>query len=283
MSTLNRPGAVRPLAFIVALAVFLCGSAAAAQQTEGDAPADDVPVDLELVLAVDVSGSMDDEEHRLQRSGYVRALAHPSVWTAIEAGAYRRIALMYLEWAGPRGQEIIIPWRLIERAEDLQLFSSDLADRPISFIRGTSISGALLFSARQFGGNGFEGFRRVIDVSGDGPNNLGNPIEPTRDFVAGQGITINGLPLMLRPSGSHSVRLADYYRDCVIAGPGAFVFPVLETAQVGEAIRRKLILEIADTGRAFPAMSAKGALTPVAASATDCMIGERLRRLWEEP
>lgn len=267
----NRPG--RAAALLAAGAILLISLPAAVVH------AADMPVDLELVLAVDVSGSMDAEEQQLQRSGYIAAVTHPSVLGAIRAGAYSRIALAYVEWAGPGAQLVTVPWSLIEDGASAGRFAAGLAAAPAARIRGTSISGGLMFAARLFADNGYEGFRRVIDVSGDGPNNMGLPVVPTRDAVLAQGMVINGLPIMLRPSGYGFGSIANldvYYQDCVIGGPGSFVIPVTDPDQFAEAIRQKLVLEIA--GDPPPLRLAQGGeRTP----RVDCMIGERQRRSWD--
>lgn len=242
------------------------------------ASAAEVPVDLELVLAVDVSGSMDPEEQRIQRAGYVAALTDPAVLAAVRTGAYGRVAIAYVEWAGPGWQVEAVPWRVIGDEDDAGVFAAAIAATPFASVRGTSISGALAFAAGLFDGNGYEGLRRVIDVSGDGANNTGAPVEAARDAVLAQGIGINGLPLMLRPSNA-GVDLGTYYEECVIGGPGAFVLPVHDPGQLAEAIRRKLVLEIAG----LPAVA-----TPVAdggpgGAGVDCLIGERQRRMWADP
>ena len=241
------------------------------------APAAAVPVDLELVLAVDVSGSMDQGDQALQRRGYVEAFLHPEVVAAIRSGPYGRIAASYVEWAGPGVQRVTLPWTLIETATDAEDFAAGLAEVPPTRFRGTSISGVLTFAAPLFDDNGFEGLRRIIDVSGDGPNNAGAPVTLARDAAVADGIIINGLPIQLAPGGPFGLGagdLAAYYRDCVIGGPGAFVIPVTEEEQLLESIRRKLVLEIAGT---------TDLLVPAAAeaAAADCLVGERLRRVWE--
>jgi hypothetical protein len=243
----------------------------------------DLPVDVELVLAVDVSGSMDHEEHAVQRQGYVQALGHPDFVRAVRAGGFQRIALIYVEWAGPGRQTIVLPWTAVADEEDAERISSLLAAAPISFMRGTSISSILDFALPLFDDNGFEGVRRVIDVSGDGPNNMGSPVVPSRDRVLEAGITINGLPIMIRPSmraGPSSPGLDDYYRDCVIGGPGAFVLPVDDLHHMAEAIRQKLILDIAG----LPEGGQSGIVPAQTGMPVDCMIGERQRRgFWMEP
>jgi hypothetical protein len=253
------------------LALLVCAPA-------GEAAAD-VAVDLELVLAVDVSGSMDTDEQQLQREGYVAALAHPDVVGAIRSGGYQRIAVTYVEWAGPDAQSVTIPWRLLEDRASAEAFAGELAAAPFARIRRTSISGALDFSARLFDGNGYDGFRRVIDVSGDGPNNSGPPVAPVREAVLARGIVINGLPITLKRGdrGFGSIPDLDvYYEDCVIGGPGSFMIAIDAPDQFVDAIRRKLVLEIAGgEPRLVPASEA------VRPPRIDCMIGERLRRTWE--
>src|SRR5262245_18949713 len=159
--------------------------------------ADDTPVDLELVLAVDVSGSMDEGERALQRQGYVQAFLHPEVVAAIAGGVYGRIAVTYVEWAGSRAQDILIPWRALDGQASAEAFAATLKAAPTSHIHGTSISGALAFASTLLDSNGFAGARQAIDVSGDGPNNMGPAVVPVRDAVVARGITINGLPLTL--------------------------------------------------------------------------------------
>lgn len=237
----------------------------------------ETPVDLELVLAVDVSGSMDTEEHAIQRAGYVAALVHPDVVGAIRGGSYGRIAVAYVEWAGPFAQALAVPWRLVEDQATAEAMADELARAPYARIRGTSISGGLMFAAGLFDANGYEGVRRVIDVSGDGPNNMGLPVVPSRDSVLQRGIVINGLPIMVRPSGGFGsiAELDIYYEDCVIGGPGSFVLPVLSLDDITEAIRRKLVLEIAGS-----APDVVLAAIQARSGRIDCMIGEQQRRTW---
>ncbi len=256
--------------FIAICLLDLLGAGAAGAQSAGDA----VEIDLELVLAVDVSGSMDDEEQAVQRAGYVAAISHSDFARAIRAGAYQRIALTYVEWAGPALQATVMPWRIIDGGAGARAFAADLALHPITPIRGTSISGALVYSTALFDGNGYNGLRKVIDVSGDGPNRHGIPVDIARDLAVGRGIIINGLPIMIRPSRGF-VALDRYYADCVIGGPGAFVLPVTKPDEIAEAIRRKLILDIA--ARPGSAVIPVQATKPV-----DCQSGERMRRPWED-
>ena len=210
----------------------------------------DEPVDLELVLAVDVSGSVDPEEARLQRDGYVGALTDPKVQAAIHGGPYGRIAVVYVEWAGDSFQRIVVPWTLLGDPASVEAFASAVAEAPIASAQWTSISGAIDFCARLFDGNGYEGARRVIDVSGDGVNNRGRPVEWARDQAVAAGITINGLPILNdRPNpwgGGPTLDLDGYYRDHVIGGPGAFLVPAVSFEAFAEAILSKLLLEISD-------------------------------------
>ncbi|MGE0119545.1 MAG: DUF1194 domain-containing protein [Dongiaceae bacterium] len=262
--------AIRGVAAFAALALGMALAAPAAAQ--------DVPVDLELVLAVDVSGSMDAGERKLQRDGYVQAFLHPDVIAAIGSGFYGRIAVSYVEWAGPRSQSMVMPWRLVDGRIAAESVAAELAAARSPRIRGTSISGALAFSGALFDGNGFDGARQVIDISGDGPNNMGVPVVPVRDAVLARGVTINGLPLTLRDGGSWGIAaglLDIYYEDCVIGGPGAFFLSVQAPEQLADAIRRKLVLEIAGAPPAL--VPAQMAQRP---PRIDCMIGEKTRPEW---
>lgn len=244
--------------------------------------ADEVDVDLELVLAVDVSGSMDRDEQILQRAGYMDAIQHPDVIDAIRTGLNGRIAVSYLEWAGPSAHRVAVPWMVIEDAETAGVFARTLAAGPIGTMRGTSISGGLATAAQMFEGNGYQGLRRVIDVSGDGPNNMGPPVIPTRDQVLALGIVINGLPITLKRgnSGFGSIPdLDEYYEACVIGGPGSFTVPVNDPTQLVDAIRRKLILEIADLGDGLDYVAGE----PQRPADYDCLIGEKQRARWLDP
>ena len=226
-------------------------------------------VDVELVLAVDVSGSMDIEEAQIQRAGYVDALRHPDFVNAVRGGLTGRIAISYFEWAGTIRDNSLVQWQVISGPEEANAFAAALEARPISTRRGTSISGAIAYGAKLFDANGYSGMRRVIDVSGDGPNNFGTPVTPARDAATALGIIINGLAIMIRPSAAFG-SLDDYYSSCVIGGPGAFVLPVQEPEDFAIAIRRKLILEV--SGAEPPAH-----IIPTAGAGVDCMIGEKLR------
>jgi len=233
----------------------------------------DIAVDLQLVLAVDVSSSMKEQEQTIQRSGYVTALSDPLVARAILSGPLQRIAIAYLEWAGPNHQHVLVPWRLIDGIETARRFAAELNAKPIMGGTGTSISAGLRYAAGLFANSGYETRRRVIDLSGDGPNNMGPHLVPTRDVVISSGIVINGLPIMVQPSPTgYAARpdLADYFRDCVIGGPGAFVMPANSVGEIADTIRQKLIQEIAAREEYIIHVAAKAASVK-----TDCMIGQK--------
>ncbi|MEC9367710.1 MAG: DUF1194 domain-containing protein [Pseudomonadota bacterium] len=239
--------------------------------------ADDIAVDVELVLAVDVSYSMDYDEQRLQREGYVAAFRHPDIKDAIASGRYKRIAVIYFEWAGIDRQVVRVPWTLIDGPEASEKFAAALEAAPFKGGPRTSISAAMTFAAELFDENGFEGLRRVLDISGDGPNNMGKPVDGARDALVGRGIIINGLPLILRPaymSGfSDTLELNDYYRDCVIGGVGSFMVTVEKKEEFADAIRKKLIQELAE----FPVRLIRVS-RPSPAEPADCLIGEKLHQ-----
>jgi Protein of unknown function (DUF1194) len=231
--------------------------------------------DLELVIAVDVSLSMDLDEQRLQRDGYVSAFRDPEVHKAITSGPNGRIVATYMEWAGPPTQQVVVPWTTIDGPEAARAFADRLETLPISRARMTSISAALQFSGRLFETSGARGIRRVIDVSGDGPNNAGVPVVPVRDELVAQGVVINGLPIMLKlATGFFDLPNLDrYYADCVIGGTGAFMIPIKEKSEFQSATRRKLLLEIA--GREPPARLIRIQSAPQEAETSDCLAGER--------
>jgi hypothetical protein len=205
----------------------------------------EVPVDLELVLASDVSASIDAEEAALQRAGYLAALTNREVIDTIRKGALGRIAVIYIEWAG--GQQTVVDWTVIEDMASARAFAVALQTAPLSSGANTSISGALDYAAGLFDDNGFEGTRRVIDISGDGRNYTGRPLGFARADVLANGITINALPMIhLDADGSElNPGLDTYYSQRVVGGPGAFMVPALGANAFPAAILRKLIIEIA--------------------------------------
>lgn len=239
---------LRPPVLLLLLALALLAGVITARTASG-ALADERRVDVLLALTVDVSLSMDLEEQRLQRDGYVNAFRDPTVLAAIGSGARRRIAVTYIEWAGPGVQSTIVPWTLVDGPESADRVAAILERQPISRARMTSISGALIFAAREIERAPFVAPRRVIDVSGDGPNNAGHHVVPTRDEVVARDIVINGLPLQLKVGGPNSAfdipNLDRYYADCVIGGPGSFSLPVRDKSEIATAIRKKMVLEIA--------------------------------------
>lgn len=211
--------------------------------------ADDIPVDLELALGIDVSGSVDEEEAVLQRNGYISAFRHPSIVDAIQHGALGRIAVSYYEWAGFGHMKIIAPWTLIKDEKTANGFADLLTREDPETARRTAIAAAITFGADYFEKNGFSARRRVLDISGDGPNNWGELVHLARDRAVARGITINGLPIINdRPSFFGRRPMPDldlYYRDCVIGGPGAFYIVANDFKDFARAVLRKLILEIA--------------------------------------
>ena len=240
--------------------------------------AEDVFVDLELVLAVDVSRSMTPRELEIQRRGYAEALSSAEVVDAITGGIHGQIALTYIEWSGDDQQRTIIDWTLIRSQVEADAVAARLTAKFDPGLRRTSISGAISYSADRFTDNGYRGLRRVIDISGDGPNNMGGRVDRARDAVTARGIVINGLPLMTREGlGSqwHLDDLDQYYRDCVTGGPGAFVIPVFEWRHFPAAVRRKLVLEIAG----HPATLQRAQFTHQPGEPYDCLIGEKI---WDE-
>ncbi|WP_298852969.1 DUF1194 domain-containing protein [uncultured Ruegeria sp.] len=254
---------------------FLLGIPAVSQATE---------VDLELVLLVDVSRSMTKRELEIQRQGYAAALQSDEVFAAVQSGLLQRIAVTYVEWAGT--QKVVVDWRLVEMRADLEGFARALTTRFDPALRRTSISEALIFGAAMIEENEFQGLRKVIDVSGDGPNNLGRPVLRARETVLSKLITINGLPLMTREGLGSQWHLDDldvYYKNCVTGGPGSFVIPVLDWQDFAEAVRRKLVLEIASA----PAFEYVRSAQYNSTNAYDCLIGEKIwernRQIWSEP
>lgn len=202
-------------------------------------------VDLELVVAVDVSYSMDVEEQKVQRDGYVKAFRSPEVVRAVLGGPLGRTAVTYVEWGGTAVQ--VVPWTLIDGTQSAAQFSEELRRQPIRRISFTSISNALAFARKLIRTNGFRASRRVVDVSGDGPNNAGAPVPVARNAAIADGITVDGLPIMLKaaPDSASIPDLDRYYEACVIGGEGAFLLKVSDVSQLAEAIRDKLVIEIA--------------------------------------
>lgn len=250
------------------------------------------PVDLELVIATDVSFSIDAEEARLQRQGIIDAFRSPEVIGAIRGGALGRIAVAYIDFSSRPFNKVVIDWQIIEDQASAYGFADRLAQAPANRGQSTSISDALELAARLIEDNELEGTRRVIDVSGDGPNNAGQRVDVMRDGVLAKRITINGLPIInLADQWNSRYFLADldrYFEGCVTGGAGSFVIVASDFVDFARAIRQKLILEIAGlTPAAQPPrprmMRASSAITPIQSGPSGpaydkgCDIGERLR------
>lgn len=256
---------------LVLRAKTACRAAALVAILASPASAAPPEVDVALVLAVDISYSMDPDELELQRQGYVQAMRSPEFEKAVKDGIHGRVALAYLEWAGPQSQHVIAPMTILEGAESIAEFAATVARAQTRRAYRTSISAAIDTSVRLLEDSGIAALRQVIDVSGDGPNNQGRPVTQARDDAVAKGISINGLPILLkRPSYLDIDDLDVYYRSCVIGGPGAFVITIRDRAQFAEAIRTKLIQEVA--GR-FPP---RGVIDHAQARpAANCLAGER--------
>ncbi|MGK9234110.1 DUF1194 domain-containing protein [Inquilinus limosus] len=222
----------------LALTLALCAAPATAQ---------DFDVDVELVFATDGSGSIDDEELRLQREGYARALADPRVQQAIRGGATGRIAVAFVEWGGADSQHVIVDWTVIDGPDSAAAFGQALLAAPRRAVGWNSISNALDLSKRLIEGNSHQGLRKVIDVSADAGQRGGRPLPEVRAEALAAGITINGLAVLSRGGRpGWGGALEDFFRDQVIGGPGAFVITADADARFTEAVVRKLILEIAE-------------------------------------
>jgi len=234
-------------------------------------------VDIELILAVDVSYSMDLDELAIQREGYAQAIVSKEFLQALKTGPTGKVAVTYFEWAASNDQKIIIPWRVIDGPESADAVSHEIMKTPIRRASRTSISGAINFAVPLFDENPNHGLRRVIDISGDGANNNGTPVTIARDTALAKGITINGLPIMVKEPSYSTMDIDNldfYYEDCVIGGPGSFVVSIKDRDKFREAIRSKLILEVA--GR-----TPERRIVPVAEKEprVSCLIGEKI---WQD-
>lgn len=261
-----RPGrAGAPAAALLALAC----SATPGQARE--APRAAVEVDAKIVLAVDASRSIDSTELTVERDGYVQALYEPALIRAIAAGRLGRVAFAYFEWSGQASDGGLVPWRVVGGADDAEGFAAEIAALPTSRRMGTSISRALAFATLLLEQDGVTSERRIVDVSGDGVNNIGPSVTAARDGAVAHGITINGLPVLV--AGEHSGRpdLERYFEECVIGGPGAFVLSAHSREEMADTVLRKLLIEISDREPAARPVLAE--YEPV-----DCLIGERLAR-----
>jgi hypothetical protein len=238
------------------------------------AEAKEATVDVELVLAVDVSYSMDMDELAVQREGYAQAIVSKDFLQALKTGPHGKIAVTYFEWAASTDQKIIIPWRVIDGPETADAVAAEIMKTPIRRASRTSISGAINFAMPLFEENPYRGLRRVIDISGDGPNNNGSPVTLARDTALEKGIIINGLPIMVKEPSFSTMDIENldlYYEDCVIGGPGSFVVTIKDRDKFREAIRTKLVLEVAGRTPERRVIPAAGKDPRV-----NCMIGEKI-------
>ena len=241
--------------------------------------AEELPVDAALVLAVDVSSSMQPAELALQRQGYAAAFRSRDVVDAIRDGAYGRVAVTYVEWGSSNAHRVVLPWTLIDGAATAAMVADRLEATRIATMFRTSISGAIRVGMRSLDDMRFNASRRIIDISGDGPNNEGGPVEFARDTAVRAGITVNGLPIMVKPilpvGGQKLPPLDAYYADCVAGGERAFVLPVTNWQQFPPAVRRKLVMEVSGRDPAIRYAAANGSpdmLLP--GKGADCEIGE---------
>ena len=226
----------------------------AAMAGAGSARAD-TAVDLQLVMAVDVSRSIDEVEAELQRRGYIEAMTNDRVVDAILSGEHRRIAVCYTEWAGTHFQVVVIDWTVIDSAAAARRFAEKLAEAPRTSQSWTAVGAALAFAAQRFDNSGLTSRRRVIDVSGDGRTNDGPPAELVRDRLVAQGIVINGLPVVMNRQNfgrPPDTQLDRYYEENVIGGPGSFMIVASNFDDFGRAVRSKLIREISSTATSSP-------------------------------
>ena len=232
----------------VLVALLACSGGACAQNT-----------DLLLVLAADVSRSIDEGEFELQRKGYAAALSDPRVLAAIRGGANGTIAVCFVEWSGAGEQMVVADWVVIRDDEDAGSLSAMLLAAPRSFVGRTSISGAIDFAMERFAAAKIHANRRIIDISGDGTNNSGRPVTDARDQALAEGVTINGLAIINeRPNPGYTFHtqppggLPDWYRQNVIGGPGAFLHVVEDFRSFADAMTNKLVSEIAGRTPAEP-------------------------------
>jgi hypothetical protein len=241
---------------------------------------DDAPlVDVELVLAVDVSYSMDMDELAIQREGYAQAIVSREFLQALKAMPHGKISVTYFEWAASSDQKIIIPWRVIDGPETADAVAEEILKTPIRRASRTSISGAIYFAMPLFDENPYRGLRRVIDISGDGPNNNGSPVTIARDLALSKGITINGLPIMVKEPSYSTMDIENldfYYEDCVIGGPGAFVVSIKDRDKFKEAIRTKLLLEVAGRTPERPVVPVAEKSVVEREPRVSCLIGEKI-------
>jgi hypothetical protein len=258
------------------LAFGTMAAAIAAPDLKSNAPADNLSaVDVELVIATDVSYSMDPKALAAQREAYAEAIVSQALLEAVAAGPNRKIAVTYFEWSAFRGQRILVPWRLIEGLESASVVAAEIAKAPVQRGTQTSITGAINFAISLFEANPYRGPRRLIDITGDGPNSVGGPVTAARDAALAKGITINGLAIMAKqPTPQDIADLELYYEHCVSGGAGAFVVANKIEDEFKEAVRTKLTREIRG-----PASDHKLVPATEKPPRVSCLIGEKM---WHE-
>lgn len=240
-----RGGRIRPKRFgvfaaVACLAAMMLAASSSAPLKAQNPAAGKIAVDVELILAIDASGSVDDDRFELEKHGFAAAFRSKKVLSAIRAGDHRAIAVFMLQWTGPPQQEIMVPWTYVSDEISADRVAAAIEAAPRRLMGGgTSISGAIDYSVKAMAGSRYRGTKRVIDISGDGANNIGRPAELARNEAVRQHIQINGLPILtVEPD------LDQYYRKSVIGGPGAFVVVAKTYDQYADAILRKLVTEI---------------------------------------
>jgi hypothetical protein len=269
-----------PLLFLLSA----LATSAFAQNDHAENDKNSPTVDVELVLAVDVSYSMNVEELAIQQEGYAQAIVSEEFLQALKAGPRGKLAVTLFEWSSSNYQKIVIPWQVIDSAETAAAMAAEIMKVPARRHARTSISGAINFAIPLFDANPYRGSRRVIDISGNGPNNSGGPVVRARDLALAKGIAINGLTMMLKEPAHAKARddienLDLYYEDCVIGGPDAFVMAVTDREKFKEAIRTKLVFEVSG----LAPERAHGSLTEKR-KPVSCLIGEEMfERVWNQP
>ena len=251
-----RRALLRAAVFVFALGLAPSGAAPAPAPRIPNAPmapAASSMVDLNLVLAIDASGSVDDERFDLQKRGYAQAFTSQRVLDAIRNGNYQSIAVSMVQWTGPTLQVVMVPWTVVKDRASAEVVAAAIVAAPRRiFGGGTSLSGAIDYAVGMINASPYRGVRKVIDISGDGSNNLGRPVEQSRDEALQQGVRINGLPILELERD-----LDQYFRENVIGGPGAFIIPVQNYNAFGEAIMRKLVTEISQDQTPKPQLAAR--------------------------
>lgn len=264
-----------PCALVIGMSLFLSCVAAPVVLASGSG----LDVDAELVLAVDISYSMNRVEQELQREGYVQALTSPEFLSALKANQKGRVAITYIQWASYSDQDRLLDWTIIDGPETAAAAARKLHDAPYRRAQRTSISGAIDAATALFNGNGLNGARQIIDISGDGPNNNGRIVTAARADSIARGITINGLPLVgIRDYiGPADIKDLDvYYEDCVIGGADSFMIPIRDPKSFVDATRAKLVREVATTTPA--PVRPRIEFTQAREPRISCTIGETLWR-----